>query len=98
MTNTVLLKRSGTASSVPTTGQITYGELAINYNDGNLFFRNSSDEIKVLASTKFVSVTGNVTGGNLISLGQVSATGNVTRSASRIDMRQACRPTIAGGT
>ena len=66
MTNTVLLKRSGVANSAPTTGQITYGELAINYADGNLYYKNSSDQIKVIASNKFVSVTGNVTGGNEI--------------------------------
>lgn len=72
MTNTVLLKRSSTQDSTPTTGQITYGELAINYNDGNLFYRNSVDEIKVIASNKFLSVTGNITGAN------VSTTGNVT--------------------
>lgn len=62
MTNTVLIKRSGTANSVPTAGQLANGEIAINYADGNLFFKDSSNTVRTLASTQFVSVTGNVTG------------------------------------
>ena len=38
------------------------GELAINYTDGNLFYKNSSNVVTVIASNKFVSVSGNVTG------------------------------------
>ena len=72
MTNTVLLKRSGTANSVPLTANLALGELAINYNDGNLFYKNSGGTVTVIASNQFVSVTGNVTGGN------ISTTGNVT--------------------
>jgi len=78
MTNTVLIKRSGVANSVPVTGNLSLGELAINYADGNLFYKNSSGTVTVIASNKFLSVTGNVTGGNISSGGIVSATGNVT--------------------
>ena len=78
MANTILLKRSSTPGSVPTPGNLTPGELAINYADGNLFFEDLAGNIQTLASTQFVSVTGNITGGNIITLGQVSATGNVT--------------------
>ena len=77
MTNTVLIKRSGTANSVPVAGNLSLGELAINYADGNLFYKNSSGSVTVIASNKFVSVTGNITGGNINSGGIVSATGNV---------------------
>lgn len=72
MTNTVLIKRSGTANSVPTAGQLANGEIAINYADGNLFFKDSGNIVRVLASTQFVSVTGNIDGGN------VNVVGNVT--------------------
>lgn len=41
MANTIVHKRNGTASSVPTTGQLTDGEIAINYNDGRMFFRRN---------------------------------------------------------
>ena len=76
MTNTVLIKRSSTANSVPTAGQLLAGELAINYADGNLFYKNSSNVVTTIASNKFVSVTGNITGGNLNAVG-LSLSGNV---------------------
>ena len=78
MTNTVLLKRSGVANSVPAPGNIALGELAINYADGNLFFKNGNSQVELLTSSRFVSVTGNVTGGNIVALGTVSAVGNVS--------------------
>ena len=42
MANTVLLKRQQTAAAVPTTGQLQLGELAINTNDGSLFFKRNN--------------------------------------------------------
>jgi len=78
MTNTVQLKRSNVANSVPSAGNLVPGELAINYTDGNLFYKNSSNVVTVIASNKFVSVSGNITGGNVLTGGVVSATGNIT--------------------
>jgi hypothetical protein len=78
MTNTVLIKRSGTANSIPLAGNISLGELAINYNDGNLFYKDAGGTVRTLASTQFVSVAGNVTGANINTSGNVSATGNVS--------------------
>ena len=72
MANTVLIKKSGVANAVPGTGDLAYGELAINYNDGNLFYKNSGDVVTVIASNKFVSVSGNITGGNINTVGNVS--------------------------
>jgi hypothetical protein len=43
MANTIQIKRSGTTSQIPTS--LAYGELAINYADGKLYYRNSSDAI-----------------------------------------------------
>ena len=77
MTNTVLIKRSSSANAVPSSGNLQPGELAINYNDGNLFYKNTSNIITVIASNQFTSVAGNVTGGNLLTSGIVSATGNI---------------------
>jgi len=71
MTNTVLIKRSGTANSVPLAGNLQAGELAINYTDGNLFYKNAANVVTVIASNQFVSVAGNVTGGNLNATGSV---------------------------
>ena len=43
MANVIKIKNSGTANVVPTS--LEYGELAINYADGILFFKDSSNEI-----------------------------------------------------
>jgi len=64
MTNTVLIKRSAVANAVPVAGNLLPGELAINSADGNLFYKNSGNVVTVIASNKFVSVTGNVTANN----------------------------------
>lgn len=46
MATTVKIKRNGTSGVVPST--LEYGELAINYADGKLFYKNSSDQIAAL--------------------------------------------------
>ena len=79
MTNTILLRRSSTANSAPSAGALQYGELALNYADGNLFYKNSSNVVTVIASNQFVSVAGNITSAN-INTGNISATGNVSAS------------------
>ena len=78
MTNTVLIKRSSTANAVPVAGNLVAGELAINYTDGNLFYKNAGNVVTVIASNQFSSVTGNVTGGNILTGGVISAVGNIT--------------------
>jgi len=78
MANTIKLKRSSTANAVPTSGNLEYGELALNYTDGNLFFKTAGNAVTLIASTQTANYSGNVTGGNLTTAGQVSATGNVS--------------------
>ena len=78
MSNTIQLKRSSVPNSVPSAGKLVAGELAINYSDGNLFYKNTSNVVTVIASNKFLSVSGNVTGGNLFTVGTVSATGTIS--------------------
>jgi hypothetical protein len=78
MSNKITIKRSAVTGKVPEPGDLDYGEFALNYTDGNLFFKSNANVITNLASTQFVSVTGNVQGGNIATLGAVSAAGNVT--------------------
>lgn len=78
MSNQISLKKSSVADKIPLPGDLQFGELALNYTDGNLFYKNSSNTVTTIASNKFISVTGNVTGGNLITTGLISATGNIT--------------------
>lgn len=42
----VLLKKSSVSSNAPGTGDLDYGEVAINYADGRLYYKNSSNAIK----------------------------------------------------
>jgi hypothetical protein len=52
MANTKLkLKKSSVSGRVPVAGDLEYGELAINYNDGKLYYRNSSNAIKAFNDT-----------------------------------------------
>lgn len=46
MANKVLLKKSSVAAKVPLTTDLDYGELALNYADEKLYFKNSSNAIK----------------------------------------------------
>lgn len=55
MANTIKIKNTGTASATPS--QLEYGELAINYADGKLFYRNSSNEIVIYGSSSSLSGT-----------------------------------------
>ena len=43
MSTTIKLKRNSTPSAAPS--DLEYGELALNYADGKLYYKNSSDEI-----------------------------------------------------
>jgi len=45
-TNKILLKKSSVPGKIPATGDIDFGELALNFNDGRLYFRDSNDQIQ----------------------------------------------------
>ena len=51
MTATIKLKKSSVSSNAPGTSDLDYGELAINYADGNLYYKNSSNVIKSFADS-----------------------------------------------
>jgi hypothetical protein len=78
MPNNIILKKSSVVDKVPLPGDLQFGELALNFADGNLFYKTSANAITTIASNKFVSVTGNITGGNILTAGLISATGNIT--------------------
>jgi hypothetical protein len=76
MSNTILLKKSGTANAVPGAANLALGEVALNYTDGNLFYKDAGGTVNLLVSNRFVSVAGNITGGNLNAAG-MSLSSNV---------------------
>ena len=74
-TNTILIKRSSTAGNVPTTGQLSLGELALNTYDGKLFTLQNNGTAKVIQLgdlgaaaplTGFASTTGTVSSSDTI--------------------------------
>jgi len=54
MANVIKLKNSGTANGAPTSLEV--GELAINYADGKIFYKNSSNTIVSFDISGAVSV------------------------------------------
>src|SRR6056300_586023 len=74
MSNKVLLKRSSVAGKVPASLDLEYGELALNYTDGKLYFKNNSNTIQsIVPSVTLDDVTsnGNITT-NSITVGELS--------------------------
>jgi hypothetical protein len=77
MPNNIILKKSSVVDKVPLPGDLQFGELALNFADGNLFYKNSANAISTIASNKFVSVTGNVTGANVTGTVSLNTAGNI---------------------
>ena len=50
--NQIILKKTSTKSKRPNPQDLALGELAINTEDGLLFFKNSNNELNVIGSTK----------------------------------------------
>jgi len=50
MTSKVLLKKSSVEGKVPLVGDLDYGEVALNYTDGKLFYKKSDNTIQSLIS------------------------------------------------
>jgi len=51
MSTAIKLKKSSVSSKVPLTTDLEYGELAINYADGKLYYKTSSDSIDYFPSS-----------------------------------------------
>lgn len=52
MASTIKLTKSSVPGRVPTALDLDYGELAINYADEKVYFKNSSDVVRVLSGEK----------------------------------------------
>lgn len=65
MTTVIKPKRSEIAASIPTSGQLQVGELAINITDGKIYTKTSSNTIKELGGAGSVTLQGATTAGNI---------------------------------
>ena len=57
MSNKIILKKSSVVAKVPLTSDLEYGELALNYADGLLYFKNASNNIQSFAAYNSATVT-----------------------------------------
>lgn len=79
MANKIRIKSSSVVSKVPLNTDLDYGELAINYADGKLYYKTSSNTIQhfpavPLADSLYVNVTGDTMTGDLTINGSLAAT------------------------
>jgi hypothetical protein len=58
MPNIIRLKKSSVANKKPVMSDLSYGELALNYADGYIYYRNSSDNILAVSSPNLYTVSG----------------------------------------
>jgi hypothetical protein len=75
MANKVLLKKSSVGARVPLVGDLDYGELALNYADGKLYYKTSANAIDLYPSA---TATATLTNKTLTS----PVLGGITTSAS----------------
>lgn len=74
MANKVLLKKSSVAAKVPLTTDLDYGELALNYTDGKLYYKTAGNAINYLDAINTTATLTNKT------LSAVTLTGSLTVS------------------
>jgi len=53
----IYLYNSGTTTNVPTNTNLGAGELAINYTDGKLFYKDNSNVVQVIATKASAAIT-----------------------------------------
>jgi len=81
MASKILLKKSTTASAVPTTSDVDVGEVAVNTEDKRLFTQDNGGSVVELGTTpSSVAVTNNATVG-----GTLGVTGTTTLGTANID-------------
>jgi hypothetical protein len=81
MSNKIILKKSSVGAKVPQTGDLDYGELALNYADGKLYFKNSSNAISSFSANIDLSGYASLTGTQTLTNKTVSSpviTGTIT--------------------
>ena len=75
MANKIILKKSAVGGKIPVSSDLDYGELAINYADGKLYYKNSANNIMsiggsgggtLVVATRVNPVSITISGGNIV--------------------------------
>ena len=90
MSNKVLLKKSSVSSKVPLTTDLSYGEPALNYADGKIFYLTSSNTIDKFSSDTSTATLTNKT------LSSATLTGSLTAGGSTGTSGQVLQSTGTG--
>lgn len=53
--STIKIKRSGTTGTAPSAGNLVSGELALNYADGKLFYKDASNAVTEIVGPNMFS-------------------------------------------
>jgi hypothetical protein len=80
MSNKIILKKSSVGAKLPLTTDLEYGEVALNYADGKLYFKNSSNNIAFLGASSATETLTNKS----VSLGSNTLTGTVAQFNSAL--------------
>jgi hypothetical protein len=80
MSNKIILKKSSVGAKLPLTTDLEYGEVALNYADGKLYFKNSSNNIAFLGASSATETLTNKS----VSLGSNTVTGTVAQFNSAL--------------
>jgi hypothetical protein len=87
MSNTIQIKRSSTAASVPTAGQLAVGELAVNLADKKLFTKDASNAVVELGGAG-VALTGDQTIAGVKTFSSSPVVPNATTSGQAVNKGQ----------
>jgi hypothetical protein len=68
----VLLKRSSVVGNAPSASDLEYGELAINFADGKIYFKDNSNAIKAFVDSARVEAIAAAVGGSIDSAGVIA--------------------------
>ena len=82
----ISLYYSTTASAAPTSGNLVAGELALNNNDGKLFYKDSSGVVQVLASKGTGTIGGSTTQVQYNNAGAFAGSANMTFDGTSLSL------------
>lgn len=90
MANKVLVKKSSTAAKVPLTTDLDYGELALNYTDGKLYYKTAGNVINYLdAINTTATLTNKTWNGNTIGVAYGGTGVTASTGANSVVLRDA---------
>ena len=96
----ILIYASGTTGNTPAAGNLTNSaggaELAINYFDGRLFYKDASNVVQVLATRGTATIGGSNTQVQYNNNGELAGSANMTFNGTSLTL--AANPTLSGGT